>query len=114
MEQKARGPNLPSKWRRTSPRPLCHISKRETLISMFLLLLHLRRTSQVSQGHSLKNRRRTSPSPSLQKVPFFTHSNRKAPPINRTSHFTSIGPISCQRSAAEIVPRTAFHYSAFI
>src|SRR3954464_13526898 len=93
---------------------LCHLSKRETHVSTSLKILHLRRTSQVSQGHSLKNRRRASPSPSLQKVPFFTHSNRKTPPINRTSHFTSICPISCQRSAAEIVPRTAFHYSAFI
>src|SRR3954469_17381548 len=88
---------------------LCHLSKGETHVSTSLNPLHLRRTSQVP----LKNRRPTSPRPSLQKVPFFTHSNRKAPPINRTSHFTSICPISCQRSAAEIVPRTAFSYSVF-
>src|SRR3954467_15502003 len=89
---------------------LCHVSKGETHVSTSLNPLHLRRTSQVS----LKNRRPTSPRPSLQNAPFSTQRNCKASPINRGSHFSPKCPISCQRSAAEIVPRTAFYYSAFI
>src|SRR3954463_12376912 len=92
---------------------LCHLSKRETHVSTSLKILHLRRTSQVTHPVSLKNRRRTSPSPGLQKVPFFTQSNCKASPINRGSHFSPKSPISCQRSAAEIVPRTAFSLFCF-
>src|SRR3954469_7823681 len=110
MNQKARGPDLQASGDARLHVLFCHVTKKRRPSPTALDFLHLRRTSQVF----LKKRRPTSPSPSLQTVPFFTQSNCKASPINRGSHFSPNCPISCQRSAAEIVPRTAFHYSVFI
>src|SRR3954465_7303696 len=82
--------------------------------------LHVPTTSPLethvsSQSRALPEEAETHVSKSqAEKLPQFTDSNCKAPPINRTCYLSPNCLISCQRSAAEIVPRTAFHYSVFI
>src|SRR3954468_15633490 len=94
---KENSPGHTSKQRRTSLPPQQRGDARLHLPKESPLETHVSSQSAAS----LKNRRRTSPSPSLQKVPQFTDSNCRTPPINRTCYLIPNCPISCQRSAAE-------------